>query len=177
MDHGAPRRLTDSIDIDLGEHHREGGPPVARRGDPFAHGRDEHAVEVGLGDRARSWRSDLRSDRKRTRQHLGPSLPLGHPLGRAERRETHGRAGRRREVAALDQRLQRSAEGARRERQPLRRDRGEQRRRTGRACREALEKVEAEECGRETGRARADHLPSDGRRKSDAALKVARDVP
>src|SRR5437867_13097082 len=32
VDHGAPRRLTDAVDIELSEDPREGGPAVARRG-------------------------------------------------------------------------------------------------------------------------------------------------
>src|SRR5207245_9442451 len=46
--HGPPCGLTDSVDIELREHDREGGSTISRRRDPFPHRRDEHPIEIRL---------------------------------------------------------------------------------------------------------------------------------
>ncbi len=166
MDHSAARRLSDPVDVELREDDRERRSAIASRGDPLADRGDQHAIEICLGDRTLARRRHLRDDGERSRlgiaqetderrEHGRPALALGHPLGRAERRETDRRGGARREIPALDERLQRAAECARREWQPLRRDRSEQRGRPRRPRGETLEQIEPEERGCESGRGRA----------------------
>jgi hypothetical protein len=174
MDHGASRRFADPLHIEMREDDGKRGSAVARRGDPLADGRDEDAIEVRLGDRAFARGFHLGDDRERTwfgisekaderRQHHGPSLALCHPLRGAERREAYRRGRSRNEVATFDERLERTAERARRERQPLRRDRGKQRGRPGGARGKALEEIQPEERRGESGRGWANRRsPSDG---------------
>jgi len=140
VDHGAPRRFAHAVDIELREDHREGRSAIARRRDPLAHRGDQDSVEVCLCNRALARRRSFRHHGKwawrgvsqktdERRQHHRPTLAFGHPLRRAERREADGRGGAGGEIPAFDERLQGAAERARRERQPLGRDRRKQRRR------------------------------------------------
>ena len=58
MDHGAPRRLADSVHIPLGEDYGESRSAVACRRDPLADGGDQDAIEVASATaRARGVRS------------------------------------------------------------------------------------------------------------------------
>src|SRR5205814_7344240 len=75
----------------------------------------------------------------------------------AERGERDHAVARWDEVPALEQRLQRPAERAARERQPLRGDAREHRRRPRRRAAERLEQIEPKERGREAGGRRTQH--------------------
>ena len=173
MDHRTAGGLAHRIDIDLGKHDGEGRAPIAGGGDPLPYRRYEDTIEIGLGDRTLARRRRLGDDRKRARvgvsqkpnerrQHRRPSLAFGGSFGCAERREADGRRGRRREITALDQGLQRATERARGKGQPLRRDRGKERGRSSRTRDEALQEIQTKERGREAGRAGADQSPLRG---------------
>ena len=105
------------------------------------------------------------------RQHACPALALGHPLRRAEGGERDARLGSRDDVPAIEERLQRSPEGAVRERQALGRDRREHGRRACRSGGERVEQIEPEERGGEAGRRGTQHTE-----RSGTPLRVARDV-
>ena len=183
MDHRAPRRLRDTIDIELREDHREARSAVARRGDAFAHRGHQDPIEIGLGHARRPigngrGRHDghwpglgIAEQAREGRQHACPALALGHPLRRAEGGERDARLGSRDDVPAIEERLQRSPEGAVRERQALGRDRREHGRRACRSGGERVEQIEPEERGGEAGRRGTHHAE-----RSGTPLRVARDV-
>ena len=168
MDHRTAIGLGDPIDVELRQHDGEAWAAITSRRDPLAHRGDEDAIEIRLGDGLRArWRG-LGDQWERTslgvaeqsperRQHHRPALALGDALRRAERGEADRRRRGGRDVAALDQRLQRPAERTSGERQPLGRDRGEQGRRARGSWRQALQEVEAKERSRKPGRGRSDH--------------------
>ncbi len=110
-----------------------------------------------LGDHRRRTRRDVPEQPHDRRHHRGPALALLHAFGRAQRRERDRALRPRHQMAALEERLERAGERARRERQLLGRGTREDRRRPAGAGAQRVEEIEAEERGRETGRGGTEH--------------------